>query len=111
MASTNNVFPDQTSPPAYYRLQQPAILSGMTAHFNNAPGAGATTTISVQRTVPGGTATTISGFTLVFGATDTDKSFYNASQTFSAGDYLHVKIVYTDNGNLTNDIAVQLDLF
>jgi len=111
MAATNNVFPDRTLPAAYYRLQQPTILSGITAHFNTAPGTGGTTTISVQRTVSGGTATTISGFTLVFGATDTDKSFYNASQTFSAGDYLHVHVIYTDAGNQTSDIAIQLDLF
>ena len=111
MAATNNVFPDRTTPPAYYRLQQPTILSGMSAHFNNAPGAGGTTTISVQRTVSGGTATTISGFTLVFGATDTEKSFYNASQTLNAGDFLHVLVIYTDAGNATNDMAIQLDLF
>jgi hypothetical protein len=114
MASTNGVFPDTTSPPAYYRIQQPTILSGMTAHFNTAPGTGKTTTISVQRTVSGGTPTTISGFTLVFGATDTDKSFYGASQTFGAGDYLHLLVRYTDPGvgnNETTDISVQLDLF
>jgi hypothetical protein len=111
MAATNNVFPDRTTPIAAYRIQQPLILSGMTARFNTAPGTTDTTTITVQRTVSGGTATSVSGFTLAFGPTDTEKSFYSGSQTFGAGDLLHVLVIYTGAGNTTSDISVQVDLF
>lgn len=111
--SASNQFPDTSSPIAAYRFQQPAILSGMSVRFNTAPGTGNTTTLSVQRTISGGTATTISGYSLVFGATDTFKSYYNASQTFAAGDLLHLLVRYTGGGasNLTTDISAQLDLF
>jgi len=111
--AASNQFPDTSSPIAAYRVQQPAILSGMSVRFNTAPGTGNTTTLSVQRTISGGTATTVSGYTLAFGATDTFKSYYNASQTFGPGDLLHLLVRYTGGGasNLTTDIAAQLDLF
>jgi hypothetical protein len=111
--SASNQFPDTSSPIAAYRVQQPAILSGMSVRFNTAPGTGNTTTLSVQRTISGGTATTVSGYSLVFGATDTFKSYYSASQTFGAGDLLHLLVRYTGAGasNLTTDITAQVDLF
>ena len=75
-------------------------------------GANHTTTITVRRTPVGGSITDVTGYTLLFTDTDTTKSFYNGSQTFSAGDKIHVFISYTGGGgNTSHDITVQLDIF
>jgi len=112
---TNNKFPDPGAPAAFYRFQQPGILSGISAFMTTGPGlsgANHTTTITVRRTPVGGSIADITGFTLIFTDTDTTKSFYNGSQTFSAGDKIHVFISYTGGGgNTSHDITVQLDCF
>jgi len=112
-AATNNIFPDpDTTNPAFYRVQQPFILSGMIAYMRTAPGVGHTTTITVRRTPFGGTIADVPLFSLVFNETDTFKSYYNSSQTFGAKDLIHVYVTYTGgNGNTTHDIIVQLDCF
>jgi hypothetical protein len=104
-------YPDQTIPYASYRAQQPFILAGMNITSAIAPGTGNTTTITVRKTPSGGSiADTV--YTLTFNATDTNKSKYDASVNFGAGDLIHVFVSYTGgNGNTTQDLAIQLDCF
>lgn len=47
MAVNAGVFPDTTTPPPYFRIQQPGLISGISGSLNVAPGAG-TVTLSVQ---------------------------------------------------------------
>jgi hypothetical protein len=109
----NIAYPDQTSPPAQYRIQQPLILSGMQVNCATAPGApgsGRSTTVTVRRTPNGGSiADTVYSLALVDNATNISK--YNASVSFAAGDYIHVRVTYDANTNATVDLNVQLDLF
>jgi hypothetical protein len=106
---TNNKFPDPETPPAYYRMQQPALLSGMWCSVNIAPGVGHYITLIVRRTpVVGTIADTI--FTVTISDTNKDGSFYNGSVSLNAGDRIHLYLTY-DNGHLAHDITVQLDLF
>ena len=111
--AVSNSFPDTTSPPAYYRAQQPFILSGMNAHITGVAGTGHNVTVKVRRTPAGTTGTAdVTGYSVTFGAAENDKSFYNASQTFEAGDLIHVQLSYTGgNGNNAHDLTVQLDCF
>ena len=110
-AAGGNGFPDTGTPEAYYRIQQPAIISGLSCGLNGAPGTGHTLTILVSHTPVGGTITS-TPFTVIFGATDTTKSFYNASVSLNTGDRIHVQVSYTGgNGNAAHDLTVQLDLF
>ena len=103
-------YPDISTPPASYRVQQPAILSGMSAYLNTAPGTGHTTTVTVRKTPSGGSiADTV--FSLVFSNAVTSLSKYDASVNFAAGDYIHLRISYDANANATQDVSVQLDLF
>jgi hypothetical protein len=87
----------------------------MAASLNSAPGNGHTVTITVQKTlyanVPGGSpANTI--YTVTFGATDVQQTFYSGSVQFAVGDRLHVLVSYTGgNGNTASDLSLQLDLF
>jgi hypothetical protein len=111
-SSQNNVFPDPGTPAAFYRAQQPFILSGMNCRMSGEPGTGHTVTVTVRRTPYGGTIADVTGFSLVFGGTDTDLSFYNGSQTFGARDLIHVYVSYTGgNGNTAHDLTVEIDCF
>ena len=120
------VFPDTGFPPAYYRAQQPSILSGLSASLVLPPGGtgnASTLTITVYRTrsadAPGdatsgalGTKTVATVFTVTFTGQDIQKTFYNGSVDLEAGDRLHVYQTYTSVGsNGAHDLIVQLDLF
>jgi parallel beta-helix repeat protein len=115
-ATTNNSFPDpDTTNPAFYRVQQPFLLSGIMCFMKlkgDGTHGGTTTTVSVWRTPFGGTIQPVTGFSLEFTGTDTFESYYNSSKRFGSKDLIHVKIECT-NHNITNahDITVQLDCF
>ena len=111
-AATNGAFPDPTLPAAFYKIQQPAILSGMSVYCNIGPGTGHTVTFQVYRTPKNGTMSAISGFEVIL--TDSQKSgfYYNSSYDFNEGDFIHLGVSYTGgNGDTTQDITVQLDMF
>lgn len=112
-AATNNTFPDpDTGTPAFYRVQQPLILSGMAVFLGIAPGTGNTTTFTVRRTPSGGSIADVTNYTITFSNAETTKSFYSGSQTFGVGDRIHVLVSYTGgNANTTHDITTQLDCF
>ena len=103
-------YPDVSTPPASYRIQQPLILLGMSVNANTAPGTGHTTTITVRKTPYGGSiADTVYTITLSGATSFTTK--YDASVNFGTGDLLHVRVSYDAAGNATQDLDVQLDLF
>jgi hypothetical protein len=115
-AGGGNGFPDVTLPPAYFRIQQIALLSGMSASLNSAPGGSNTVTVTVSQTLAANAPSnspTSTAFTITFGPTETQKNFYSASVQFNVGDRLHVNVSYTSNGsgNAATDLSVQLDLF
>jgi hypothetical protein len=111
--ATNNVVPDPAiATPAYYRIQQPAILAGMAVFARTGPGTGQTTTFTVRRTPKGGSIADVSGYQIILSNADVSGSFYNGSQTFGAGDYIHLQVQNTGgNSNTTHDLQVQLDMF
>jgi hypothetical protein len=109
-AVSNNNFPDSSTPPAFYRIQQPTILSGLSAALATAPGTGHSIVVTVRYTPVGGTITDTL-LTVTFGATDTAKSFYNASQNLNSGDKLHVYLSGVTGNNSATDFSLQLDLF
>jgi hypothetical protein len=87
----------------------------MSATLNVAPGTGNTVTVTVYQTLaanaPSNTPTATI-YTVTFGATDLQKSFYSGSVGFSYGDRLHTYVSYTGNsGNAATDLSVQLDMF
>jgi hypothetical protein len=51
-------------------------------------------------------------FTVTFGATDTQKTFYDASVRLNTGDRIHAYVSHTGgNNNTAHDLTVQIDLF
>jgi hypothetical protein len=112
-AATNNTFPDpDLVNPAFYRVQQPFLLSGMIAFMRIGPEVGQTVTIKVRRTPYLGVIEDVTNFVLIFTGTETFKSYYNSSQRFGAKDLIHVQIIVSNyNATTAHDLTVQLDCF
>ena len=104
--------------PAYFRVQQPTVLSGMNVALGlPATAAGGTDTVIVYiyRTPAGSNQLTgltlIGDYTITFDdSTTISKSYYNSSKTFGAGDKIHVYIRFTKT-TTAHDLTVQLDCF
>ena len=111
-AVSNTLFPDTGTPPAFYRIQQPAILSGFNIRMSILPTNSDDVVFTVCRTPVGGSITAITAYRLTFTSTSAfSQSYYNSSVDFATGDLIHVKVVYTGNNNTAHDFSVQLDLF
>ena len=110
-AVSAGVFPDPGVNPAYYRVQQPTIISGLSVGLNSNAGTGNSVTILIQYTPYGGTiANTL--FTVTLGATDLFKNFYDSSIRLNTGDKIHLQLSYTGaNANTAHDLTVQVDTF
>ena len=110
-SSGSSGFPDTGIPEAYYRVQQPSIIVGLSSGLAIAPGTGNTLTVLVRYTPQGGSITS-TAFTVTFGATDLVQNYYNASVSVNTGDRIHIQVSYTGgNANTAHDLAVQLDMF
>jgi hypothetical protein len=112
-AGGGNPYPDVTTPAARYRVQQPAILSGLSVSCN-ALTVGHTVTVTICKNAVGGSALsnpTVPSFSVMLtGASPVlPVSFYNASVDFATGDYLNVFIDVS--GNSLHDLAIQVDMF
>jgi len=108
----SNDFPDTGLVPAYYRVQQPSLLSGLSAGLNVGAGGTDTVTILVRYTPISTGVITSTPFTVTLTAGETNKEFYNASLRLNTGDRIHVQLLYTGgNGNDGHDLTVQVDMF
>jgi hypothetical protein len=113
-----NIF-NYNSPPAYYKIQQPAILSGINvtmASPANITGSAVTVQISVYRTPAGANVQTgispLAAFFMTFNdATTTSRSYYSSSKTFGGGDKVHVYLSYFGGVPAVQDVTVQLDMY
>jgi hypothetical protein len=111
-AVTNNVFPDPTvNPKAFFRIQQPSILSGMSVSLGVAVGTGSNTFQVYVTPIATGITVPITAYVLTFTDAETNKSYYNTSYDFAPGDLLHVGLTWTNNANNSLDATVQIDLF
>jgi hypothetical protein len=108
----SNDFPDTDTPPAYYRIQQPCLLSGLSAGLNIGAGGTDTVTVLVRYTPLSTGVITNTPFTVTLTAGETNKEFYNASVRLNTGDRIHVQLLYTGgHGNDGHDLTVQVDMF
>ena len=112
-AVSAGTFPDNGLPAAYYRIQQPCILSGMAVGLNASCGGTNSITVLVQKT-PAATGVKVdTSYTTTLSGAVLTASFYSGSVNFAAGDYLHAYLSYTSGSpaNNAHDVTVQLDLF
>jgi hypothetical protein len=108
----SNDFPDTGTPPAYYRVQQPCLLSGLSAGLNIGAGGTDTVTVLVRYTPISTGVITNTPFTVTLTVSETNKEFYNASVRLNTGDRIHVQLSYTGgHSNNGHDLTVQIDMF
>jgi hypothetical protein len=102
-------YPDITTDPARYRVQQPAILSGLSVSCNSLTNPD-TVTVTVCKGATGGSLlSNPTPFAVTLTSVVKEATFYNASVDFTTGDYLNV---YMDvSGSSLHDLAVQVDMF
>jgi hypothetical protein len=112
-AVSAGTFPDAGLPAAYYRIQQPCILSGMAVGLNISCGGTNSLTILVQKTPISTRVKVDTSYTTTLSGAVLTASFYSGSVNFAAGDYLHAYLSYTSGSptNTAHDLTVQLDLF
>jgi hypothetical protein len=105
-------FPDSGVVPAYFRIQQPSLLSGINCSLNVAPGSGYAVTLLVRYTPISTGIVTDTPFTVTMSSAAKDGSFYNGSLSLNSGDKIHLYMTYTgNNANNGHDITVQIDLY
>jgi hypothetical protein len=110
VAGGANKYPDATTPPAFFRIQQPTILCGMSCALTVPPGNGNSLNV-VVRTTPISTGTIIdTSFNLTLTGAVSTLNFYNASRDLNTGDRIHVFLTGSDP-TLAHDLSIQLDLF
>jgi hypothetical protein len=83
----------------------------MSGGLNIAPGTGRTLTLLIQHTPLLTGIITNTVFTITFGATDIQQSFYNGSLNLAAGDRIHVYLTGATGANDAADLSLQLDIF
>jgi hypothetical protein len=113
-----NLF-NMTSFPAFYKIQQPVILSGISVSIStpvNLSGSSTTLQVAVYRTpVNMNSQISISpilNFFVTFNdSTTTNQAFYNASKTFGTGDRLHTYLSFFGGTPAAHDLTIQLDMF
>jgi hypothetical protein len=103
------IYPDTSVPPARYRVQQPAIASGIMITGNKGI-SGNNTTVTLCKNASGATIGS-SGTSITVSLNDTNliNSYYNSTVNFAAGDYISLFI--TTNSSTIEDVIVQLDMF
>lgn len=107
------IFPDPGTPPAYFRIQQPSLLSGLSFALNTPPRSPNKVTLLVQYTPISTGIVTNTVFTVDISGNATFGYFYNGSVALNAGDRLHLYLSYTNGSpvNDAHDITAQVDLF
>ena len=105
----NSRYPDQTDPAARYRIQQNAILSGMSASCNILTGTDTVVITICKNAVGGATLSNPTMFVTTLTSALKSGSFYDGSVGFAAGDYVNVFIDVT--GTSLHDLSIQLDMF
>jgi len=111
------VFP-LTSAPAYYRIQQPMLLSAIATSLSLPANVSGTTdycTIEVYKTPYGSNSqygiTNVANYKITYQDSITyDKTFFDSTISFAIGDRLHVYLTFS-SGTTAHDLTVQLDLF
>lgn len=104
-------FPDTGLPAAFFRVQQPSLISGLSCALNVAPGTGNSLFVTVCVTPVGGIISN-TAFTITLSGSQTEGNIYGVSHRCAAGDRIHLLLTYSgNNDNLSHDFTAQIDLF
>jgi len=104
-------FPDPNlEKPAYFRVQQPLLICGLSSSINIPPDVGSSVTLTIHIT-PLGLPKVVTNFSIVLDNTTLKATFYDASYRCGTGDYIHLYIEFSGNKAGAHDLTAQIDLF
>lgn len=104
-------FPDTDLPAAFFRVQQPSLISGLSCSLNVAPGTGNNLYVTICVTPVGGSIAS-TAFTITLSGSQTEGSVYGVSHRCATGDRIHLLLSYSgNNDNASHDFSAQIDLF
>jgi hypothetical protein len=104
-------FPDtNTTSPAYFRIQQPSIISGLSCALNSSPGTDNSVILTVQVT-PFNISRVDTSFSVVLSDNELEGTYYNSSYRCGTGDFIHIYIDFSGNKTAAHDVTAQIDLF
>lgn len=107
--NTPPIYPDTSVPPARYRVQQPAIASGIMITANKGVTGDVTTVTLCKNATQAIIGSSNTPITVSLTDTNLFNSYYNSTVDFAAGDYISLFI--TTNSSTIEDVIVQLDMF
>lgn len=103
-------FPDpNTTKPAYFRVQQPSLICGLSCSLNEPPGVGNSVILNVHVT-PYNMTQVETSFTVTLTNTQLQGTFYNSSFRCGTGDLIHLLLTFTGTKTVAHDITAQIDL-
>lgn len=110
----SNDFPDNDGTlngnlPAYFRVQQPSLIAGLSASTSNVDELGFVVILSIKVT-PYGESIVDTSFSVTLTDADLDSTFYDSSFRCDPGDRIHLYLDFSGNTD-TQDITAQIDLF
>lgn len=94
---------------AYFRVQQPSLISGLSGSTSNVNETGFVVMLSVKVT-PFGMSMVDTSFSVTLTDADLDSTFYNSSFRCGTGDRIHLFLDFSGN-TTTQDVTAQIDLF
>ena len=104
-------FPDRNiSKPAYFRVQQPSLISGLSCALNESPGIGNSVILTIQVT-PFNISIVDTSFSVILSDSTLEGTYYNTSYRCGTGDLIHLYIDFSGNKTAAHDITAQIDLF
>jgi len=95
--------------PAYFRVQQPSLISGLSCSTSNINDTGFVVMLSIKVT-HFNSSTVDTSFSVTLTDSQLDSTFYNSSFRCDTGDRIHLYLDFSGNTN-TQDITAQIDLF
>lgn len=110
----SNDFPDSdgvsnNNLAAYFRVQQPSLISGLSGSTSNVNETGFVVILSIKVT-PYGMSMVDTSFSVTLTDAELDSTFYNSSFRCDTGDRIHLYLDFSGNTD-TQDITAQIDLF
>ena len=106
-------YPDTSTPIAFYRAQEPVLVTGMSIAVGTPPGSGQYITVTVCKNAagtPSAVPSNPTSITITLSGNTSVGTYYNTSVFFATGDYLSVHL-NSSSGSAAANLSLQVDLF
>ena len=103
----NNTYPDTTTPSAYYYIQQPTIIMGISCGVNVNPNGNIS--LNILYSLPNSNTIINTSFNPVIPLNTSNVSYYGSSLSLYTGSKLYLYVTFPDNK--PQDLQAQIDIY